>query len=198
MTRNDGDQNLAGLTVSTPPGFSGTLAGIPYCSDAALAAVASAAYSGLAELRGSVARVPGRHGDRWGGRRNPPLYVSGKVYLAGPYKGAPLSLAIVIPAVSGPYDLGNVVVRTALDVDPRDAHVTAISDPLPQIIEGIPLRLRHIRVNLDRPDFTLNPTNCDPLSVGARSWDEGAVAHYVRYQVANCALLPYGPRLTIR
>ena len=200
LTRNDGDQNLAGLTVSTPPGFSGTLAGIPYCPDAALADVANSAYPGLAELQGSVcpaSQVGTAIAGVGAGTR--PLYVSGKVYLAGPYKGAPLSLAIVIPAVSGPYDLGNVVVRTGLDVDPRDAHVTAVSDPLSKIIEGIPLRLRHIRVNLDRPGFTLNPTNCDALSVGASViGDQGGGAELTsRYQVANCALLPFGPKLAI-
>ncbi len=86
----------------------------------------------------------------------------GKVYLAGPYKGAPLSLLVVIPAVSGPYDLGNVVVRAAINVDQTTAQVTTVSDPLPQIIEGIPLRTRAIRVNLDRPEFAINPTNCEP------------------------------------
>ena len=201
LTRGDGDQNLADLTISTPPGFSGTLAGIPYCPDAALSAVSTAAYSGLAELRSSVCPEASQIGTAvvGAGAGTRPVYVSGKVYLAGPYKGAPLSLAIVIPVVSGPYDLGNEVVRTALDVDPRDAHVTAISDPLPKIIEGIPLRLRHIRVNLDRPNFTLNPTNCDALSVkGSIMGDQGGAADLLsHYQVANCALLPFAPKLAL-
>src|SRR6185437_12159852 len=94
-----------------------------------------------------------------------PLYLPGVVYLAGPYKGAPLSLLVVIPAVSGPYDLGNVAVRAAVQVNRVSTQVTTTSDPLPQILEGIPLRGRSIRVNFDRPNFAINPTNCEPLSV---------------------------------
>ena len=201
LTRDDGDQNLAGLTVATPPGFSGTLAGIPYCSETALGAVASATYSGLAELQSSICPASSQVGTAvvGAGAGTHPVYVAGKVYLAGPYKGAPLSLAIIVPAVSGPYDLGNVVVRTALNVDRRDAHVTAISDPLPKIIDGIPLRLRQIRVNLDRPGFTLNPTNCAPLSVRASVLGDqaGQADLFSHYQVANCALLPFAPKLSL-
>src|SRR5262249_31757491 len=128
------------------------------------------------------------------------IYLGGKVYLAGPYKGAPLSLAIVTPAVSGPYDLGNVVVRTAIHVDPLDAHVTALSDPLPQIFEGIPLRLRSVQIRLDRPHFALTPTNCSGFQVGAAiTGTQGTVADMAsHYQVANCTLLPYKPSLGIR
>jgi hypothetical protein len=107
---------------------------------------------------------------------------------------------VVVPAVSGPYDLGNVVIRAAIHVDPVTAQVTTISDPLPQILEGIPLRARSIRVNLDRPDFALNPTNCDPHSVDATvSGDQGAVLQLSsHHQVANCAALPFGPKLALK
>ena len=88
--------------------------------------------------------------------------MDGKAYLAGPYKGAPLSLVVVVPAVSGPYDLGNVAVRAAIYVNPVTAQVTTISDPLPQILDGIQLRGKSLRVNIDRPNFALNPTNCRP------------------------------------
>ncbi len=129
-----------------------------------------------------------------------PLYVPGRVYLAGPYRGAQLSLVAIVPAVSGPYDLGNVVVRTALHVDPTDAHITAVSDPLPQIIQGIPIRLRSLRVNLDRSGFTLNPTNCSALSTTAQIFGaEGSGAGLAqKFQVANCGTLPFGPRLAFR
>ena len=107
---------------------------------------------------------------------------------------------MITPAVSGPYDLGNVVVRAALQVNPETAQVTAVSDPLPQILEGIPLRLRSILVNLDRPNFTLNPTNCDPLSVDAQVFgDEGAVStSSTHFQVANCGALPFAPKFALR
>ena len=200
VTRSDGDQNLAGLTVNTPPGFLATLAGVPYCSDAAIAHAASG-YSGLAELESPSCPAASQVGTAvtGAGAGTHPLYVSGKVYLAGPYEGAPLSLAVVTPAVSGPYDLGNVVVRVALHVDPTDAHITAISDPLPQILEGIPLRLRSVRINLDRPNFAINPTNCNPLAVNANlTGDEGALASLSEhFQVANCGSLPFSPKLTL-
>ena len=126
--------------------------------------------------------------------------MSGRVYLAGPYKGAPLSLVVVVPAVAGPYDLGNVAVRAAVHVDPVTAQVTAKSDPLPQIVEGIPLRLRSIRVNLDRPNFAINPTNCDPVHrLGIHIRDRRLRRRSDdRYQVANCASLAYEPTATFR
>jgi hypothetical protein len=111
-----------------------------------------------------------------------------------------LSLEVVIPAVSGPYDLGNVAVRAAIHVNPITAQVTTVSDPLPQILGGIPLRIRSILVNLDRPDFALNPTNCEPFSVdGTTLGNEGGQANQsVPFQVANCFSLPFAPKLALR
>lgn len=202
LTRRDGDQNLAGLTLSTPPGFSATLKGIPYCPEAAIAKLAGKGVTGLAELAQSSCPAASQVGTAvtGAGAGDHPLYTPGRVYLAGPYKGAPLSLATVVPAVSGPYDLGNVVVRAALDVNPTNAQVTAVTDPLPQILDGIPLRLRSIRVELDRPGFTLNPTNCEPHATTAKvSGTEGATAMgSSHYQVGNCADLDFGPKLGLR
>ena len=106
---------------------------------------------------------------------------------------------MITPAVSGTYDLGNVVVRAALHVNPETAQVTAVSDPLPSILDGIPLRLRSILVNLNRPGFALNPTNCDPFTVGAQlTGDQGTVANLSEdFQVANCTDLPFAPRLSL-
>jgi hypothetical protein len=202
VTRSDGDQNLTGLSVKTPPGLSATLAGVRYCSDASLASAAASSYSGITEQQ-SPSCPPGSligTSVAGAGAGTHPVYLPGKVYLAGPYKGAPLSLATITPAVSGPYDLGNVVVRAALHVDPTDAHITAVSDPLPQIVQGIPIRLRSLRIALDRPDFVLNPTNCSPLAVAATlSGDQGATSELSRhFQMANCATLPYGPQLSLK
>jgi hypothetical protein len=202
ITRADGDQNLSSIAVKTPPGFSATLKGVPYCADAAIEATAAASYSGAAEQASPKCPAASQIGTATAGvgAGTYQAYFAGKVYLAGPYKGEPLSIAVVTPAVSGPYDLGNVVVHAAIDVDPATAQVTAFSDPLPQILDGIPLRLRFIRVDLDRPDFALNPTNCDPFSVDATiGGDEGGVASpRAGFQVANCANLPYGPKLSLR
>jgi len=201
INREDGEQNLDGLTVKTPPGFSATLKGIPYCPESAIDTLGQDGYSGQAELAQPSCPVASQIGSSVAGvgAGSHPLYTGGKVYLAGPYKGAPLSLEVVVPAVSGPYDLGVVAVRAALFVDPVTAQVTAVSDPLPRIFAGIPLRIRYIEVGLDRPDFTLNPTNCDPSSVATDiSGDEGAAAHpSVHFQVSNCAALPYRPKLAL-
>ncbi len=201
VTRNDGDQNLVGLNVSAPPGFAATLRGIPYCPQAALERLVGADYSGIAEIGSPACPAASQIGTAvaGAGAGTHPLYVDGRVYLAGPYKGAPLSLEAVVPAVSGPYDLGVVAVRAAIFVDPATAEVTTVSDPLPQIVAGIPLRTRSIDVKLDRPDFTLNPTNCDPFSVDAAIFgNQGAVAgRSNHFQVANCGDLSYAPKLTI-
>jgi hypothetical protein len=202
LIRADGEQNLTGLSVKTPPGFTANLRGIPYCSEAVLANLSGLGYSGLVEQASPSCPVASQVGTATvgSGAGTHPLYTQGKAYLAGPYKSAPLSLAVVVPAVSGPYDLGTVSVRAAIFVDPVTAQVRTVSDPLPQILEGIPLRVRSVRVNLDRPGFALNPTNCDPLSVDATVLgDEGAVATpSSHFQVANCARLPYAPRLSLK
>jgi hypothetical protein len=200
LTRQDGDQGLAGLTVKTPPGFSASLAGVPYCPDSAIAQIAS--RTGLAEQSSPACPQASRIGTvtAGAGAGTHPLYVGGSAYLAGPYEGAPLSMVVVVPAISGPYDLGNVAVRVALQVDPESARITAISDPLPQILEGIPLRTRFVRVDLDRPGFALNPTNCDPFAVaGTIAGAEGATSEQsAPFQVANCADLPHAPKLSLR
>jgi hypothetical protein len=202
LGRVDGDQNLLSTTVNTPPGFLATLKGIPYCPEAELTKLGGTDYSGRAELAAPACPAASRVGSVTvgSGAGSRPVYTPGQVYLAGPYKGAPLSFAFVVPAVSGPYDLGNVTVRIALYVNPVDATVTAVSDPLPQILKGIPLRLRTANINLDRPGFTLNPTNCDPFSVDTSLvGTEGAVSTtHSHFQVANCANLGFQPKLSLK
>ena len=199
FTRQDGDQNLTGVTVTNPPGFTAKLAGVAYCPEAAIAQLRDSQYSGLAELAAPACPSASQIGTvvAGAGAGNHPLYIPGKVYLAGPYRGAPLSLVAVVPAVSGPYDLGDIAVRAAISIDPLTGQVTTASDALPQILEGIPLRTRFIRVTLDRPDFARNPTNCAPLVGGGQmTGDEGGVASDKQhFQVADCASLPFGPKL---
>jgi hypothetical protein len=199
--RDDGDQNLSAINVSTPTGFSGKLAGIPYCSEAALATASNPLYTGLTEIANPICGTASQIGTAVAaaGAGSRPLYQPGKVFLAGPYKGAPLSLVVVVPAVSGPFDLGNIVTRAAINVNPSTARVTTLTDPLPQIIEGIPLRVRSVAVKLDRPEFALNPTNCSKLSTDATLFgdEDGQAAISSHYQVANCAGLSFKPRLTL-
>jgi hypothetical protein len=202
LTREDGDQFLSALRVKTPPGFAATLKGVPYCPEAAIAAVTSASYSGVGEQLNPSCPQASQVGEVIGGAGagSRPFHAPGRAYLAGPYKGAPLSLVTIVPAVSGPYDLGNIMVRNALYVDPVSAQVSAVSDPLPQIVEGVPLRVRSVLVTLDKPNFTLNPTNCDPLAIQtAISGAEGATATpSAHFQVANCANLPFAPKLSLK
>ena len=119
--------------------------------------------------------------------------------MAGPFKGAPLSLVAITPALAGPYDYGTVVVRVALHIDPLDAHVIADSETVPEIIGGIPLRLRSIQVNINKPNFMINPTNCSPFSVASEGvGDQGTVANFSsHFQAVNCETLPFAPRMSI-
>jgi hypothetical protein len=127
-----------------------------------------------------------------------PFYVSGPVYLTGPYDGAPFGLSIVVNAIAGPFDLGSVVVRASIAVDPGDAHLTISSAPLPQILAGVPLRLRTVDLNIDRPGFVINPTDCGPLAVtGTISSTQDAVENAASpFRVAGCMGLAFAPRVT--
>jgi hypothetical protein len=199
LDRNDGDQFLGDLNFTMPPGFTGSLRGISYCPEAAITHAAQ--NPGLTEQAipscpatseigtSNVAAGPGSH----------PFHAVGKIYMAGPFKGGPLSLVVVTPALAGPYDYGTEVVRVAVHVDPLDAHVIAVSDTVPQIIGGIPLRIRSIQVNLDKPNFIINPTNCSPFSIASQGiGDQGTVADFSSYfHAVNCATLGFAPKMTM-
>jgi hypothetical protein len=200
LDRDDGEQYLGDLNFKMPPGFTGDLRGIPYCPESAV--LAAAARSGRAEQAQpscpaasqigttNVAAGPGEH----------PFHAIGRLYLTGPLHGAPLSLAAITPALAGPYDYGNVVVRVALHVDPLTAQVTAVSDTMPQIIGGVPIRMRSIQVNIDRERFTINPTNCAPMTVDSQGiGDQGSITDFSSYfHAVNCAGLGFKPKMTVR
>jgi hypothetical protein len=199
LRRQDGSQQLRALEVSPPQGLLAKLAGTTRCSDAAL--VAAASKSGLAEKAGPSCPASSRVGAvvAAAGAGPAPYYAEGTAYLAGPYKGAPLSLAIVTPATAGPFDLGTIVVKTALYVDSKSARISAISDPIPHILEGIPLDVRSVQVALDRPNFVLNPTSCDPMAVQGQALSAlGQVASLQsRFQLAECTRLGFKPKMTL-
>jgi len=159
--RDDGEQEIKAVSVTLSEGLTGNLSGIPYCSEAAIAAAGST--TGVAQQASPSCPAASRVGSATiaAGSGTGPLQVGGTAYLAGPYKGAPLSLVVITPAVAGPYDLGTVVVRSALEVNPRTAQITAVSDPIPDVFGGVKLSIRRIDVNVDRERFMLNPTNCD-------------------------------------
>jgi hypothetical protein len=202
LSRDDGTQRFSGLSLTTPPGLTAHLRGIPYCPDAALASIPSAEGSGRAEIDDPACPAASRIGvaSLGVGAGPSPLFLdTGRVYLAGPYRGAPLSAALVVPAVIGPLDLGNVVLREALDVDPTTAQVTFRSDPLPRILHGILLDVREVRIDLNRPGLTHNPTDCDPLSIGAEVSGDGTASASVsrRFQATGCEHLPFKPKLRL-
>ena len=204
LSREDGTQRLGSMHVTLPKGLLGDLSGIPYCPDSVLAAIA--AGKGAAEAAAPSCPAASEIGDVkvGAGSGASPFYArTGHAYLTGPYHRATVSLAVVMPALAGPFDLGNVVVRTALRVDPETARITANVGPLPRTLDGIPLDLRDIRVTLDRNRFTLNPSSCEPLrvrsGVGVVGGVGGVVAHPTdRYQASACERLGFRPSLSLR
>jgi hypothetical protein len=198
LTRENGTQRLSAINVSLPPGLTGKLAGVQECSDAQIAtATARTGFGeGASEQAGPSCPQTSEIGTvTVGAGSGSPLYVGGRAYLAGPYKGAPLSLAIITPAIAGPFDLGAVVVRAALYVNPATAQVTVRSDPVPTILQGIPLDIRSIAVLINRPQFMLNPTSCEPMTVTgeAISTQNQVAALSSRFQVGACQGLRFKP-----
>jgi hypothetical protein len=208
IARADGNQELKGADVTLPPGLTAKLAGLTYCPEAALAA--AGANSGLAEAANPSCPASSYIGGALtvAGSGPSPIQIGGKVFLAGPHKGAPLSLAVVTPATAGPFDLGTVVVRVALFVDPRTAQVRAVSDAIPHIYGGAKLGIRSVMVRLDRPNFSLNPTNCASFSTGGFLYGGGAdpsnpaafsatpVAAF--FKATGCRKLDFRPKLFLR
>jgi hypothetical protein len=194
ITREDGQPNISALSATLPEGLLAKLAGVAVCPDAFAVSGACPAQSRVGNVVAGV------------GAGANPLFVPqpGKaltaLYLAGPYKGAPYSLVAKIPAQAGPFDLGTVAVRNALRIDPVTAQVTATSDPLPQILEGIPISYRDVRVEVDRPEFTLNPTSCEPMAISARIGSTAGVASEAsdRFRAVDCERLGFAPKLSLR
>jgi hypothetical protein len=187
LGREDGEQDIAGIQVTTPPGLSGILTGIPLCGEPQASLGTCPETSRIGTM--TVAAGAGSH----------PFYEKGSLYLTGPYRGAPFGLSIVVPTVAGPFNLGNVVVRAKIDIDPRTTALTVTSDPLPQIIDGIPLRLRTANVTVEREHFVFNPTNCAQMSITATiTGSQGATHHAsVPFAVSGCAGLHFQPTFKV-
>jgi uncharacterized repeat protein (TIGR01451 family) len=203
ISRPDGSQHFTGIETTLPQGLLGKLAGVSYCPESAIAKAKGreAPERGKAERGEPSCPPPSDVGTVQvaAGAGNAPIRVSGHAYLAGPYKGAPLSLVVIVPAVAGPFDLGTVVDRVALNVGEYDARIHAVADPLPTILDGIPLDVRSIEVKLDRSEFTLNPTSCEAMAIeGSVSTQAGQTAPLNnRFQVGECGRLAFKPKLSI-
>ncbi len=193
MSREDGNQNLDAIQLKMPSGLLGTLSSVKLCGEAE----GNAGTCGPESLIGETTVSVGLGG-------NPYTVKGGRVYITGPYKGAPYGLSIVNPAKAGPFDLGQVVVRAKIEVNPENAALTITSDStgpyaIPQIIDGIPLQIKHVNVSINRPDFTFNPTNCSPQEIGGSltSSQGEATALHVPFQVTNCAILKFKPIFSV-
>jgi hypothetical protein len=192
--RNDSEQNLSGLDITLPRGEAASFAGIPRCEGANAETGECPPGSRIGKTTVAVGVGP------------EPLWVPQPdkrptaIYLGGPYKGAPFSIVAVVPAQAGPFDLGNEVVRSAIEVDPETVEATAKTDPLPQFKEGIPLAYKTINVELDRPGFALNPTSCARKQTLATLISTvGTIAHpNSLFAVSNCSRLPFKPKLSFR
>lgn len=210
LTRTDGEQEITSYSSKLPPGLLGKIAGVPYCSDAAIEAAKS--RSGVTETEHPSCPAASEIGHTVAGYGVGGVlaYAPGRLYLAGPFHGAPLSIVAIDAATVGPFDLGVIVVRSAIEVDRQSAQVSidsAASDPIPHIRDGIPLRLRDIRVYISRPGFTVNPTSCEPSAVSSTL--TGSTAPFTDpkdisatlsdpFHVLFCSSLAFAPRLALR
>jgi hypothetical protein len=211
LSREDTEQEITSYSLVLPKGITGKLAGIPFCADAAIAAART--RQGAAEIAAPSCPAASQIGRTLSGYGVGPAltYAPGRIYLAGPYRGQPLSIVTINAATVGPFDLGTIVTRSAFAVDPSTAQLridTSASDPIPHILDGIPLHLRDVRVYMDRPQFTRNPTSCEPSQLvstltgsGARFGDpsdDSVVAIARHFQLLNCSTLDFRPKLGLR
>jgi hypothetical protein len=202
LTRKDGEREITRLDAVLPKGVVGKIAGMTRCGDAEVNA--AKAKSGKAELAAPSCPAASKIGSTLGGAGVGEVltYVPGSVYLGGSFAGNPLSIIAITPAVTGPFDIGTVVVRQGLSLDQSTGEVLidgAAGGQIPRILAGIPLRLRDLRVDVDRPDFTLNPTNCDPLMTKASVFGvQTPFQASAPYRATNCAALKFKPKLTLK
>jgi hypothetical protein len=214
ISRKDGEQDITRLSFVLPPGVVAKIAGVPYCPEAGIARAISrtGAHGGAEELADPSCPAASQIGrtQAAAGVGSQLTYVPGRLYLAGPFHGDPLSVVSVTPAVAGPYDAGTVVVRAALTLNPATGEAEldgSASDPIPHILKGIPLNVRDLRVYVDKPEFSLNATSCAEEQARATLFGGGTVlapAHdspfglQARYQAADCAALGFQPKMSIR
>ena len=215
LFRSDSEQEITHFSIKLPPGITGKLAGIPYCSDAAIEAAKARTgpHGGQEELDSPSCPAASEIGRTLAGAGvgSALAYAPGKVYLAGPYHGSNLSMVAITAGVVGPFDIGTVVVREGFKINPETAEVfidSTGSDPIPHIIRGIPVHLRDIRAYVDRPEFVLNPTDCTPTSTASTvlgagldfvsEADDNPITVTSRFQAADCAALSFAPRLTFK
>ncbi len=175
------------MQVHTPVGLLGMLSKVPLCEEpqASQGTCSEASQLGTTSVEA--------------GSGPQPLGVRGRVYLTGPDAGAPFGLSIVVPAIAGPFNFGNVVVRSRIDVDPSTSALTVTSDPLPQFRDGVPLRIQTLNVTVDKPGFMFNPTSCTAKQITATlEAEQGATVNVsTPFAVEGCKNLPFKPSFKV-
>jgi uncharacterized repeat protein (TIGR01451 family) len=186
VKREDREQDISSVSSTLPEGLLASVADVAQCPEPQASQGACPASSLIGSATAGI------------GAGSEPFYQSGKVYFTGPYGGAPFGLSVVVPAVAGPFNLGNVIVRVALFINPTTAQVTAVSSALPQIIDGVPLRIRTVNVTLSNPAFTFNPTSCAGSNITGTIYStQGAKAGVATpFNAAGCKNLPFKPGFT--
>ncbi len=202
LTRADGESEVSSFSTSMPEGLTGVLTGIPFCPEAAIELART--KTGVQEQNEPSCPAASQLGHSLVGTGvgSALAYTPGRIYLAGPFHGDPFSLVSVTSAVVGPFDLGTVVIRFGLRIDPRTAQVNVDpsgSEPIPTIIQGIVTHVRDIRVYIDRPNFTLNPTSCAPMAISSTLTSNLGQSSTTssRFQAADCANLAFKPSFTV-
>jgi hypothetical protein len=210
LTRTDTEQEIVSYSATFPPGLLGKLVGVPFCPDSAIEAAAHA--SGVGERDNPSCPAASQIGRTVAGYGvgTVPTYAPGNLYLAGPYRGSQLSVVAIDSALVGPFDLGTVIVRSAIRVDPTTAQASIDAtgtDPIPHIVDGIPIHLRDVRVYVDRPQFTINPTSCATSQISSALGGSGQLfsapsddtlaTATARYQAFNCSALGFQPKLSL-
>lgn len=193
LSREDDEQALRGFELELPDGELAKIKGVPLCADGAAAPGNCPTDSAIGHLLAAAGPGPEPLWVPQPGKAEP------RVYLGGPYEGSPFSIVTVVPAQAGPFDLGNVVVRSGLALNPDTNRAVIKADPLPQFFEGVGLAYRRLHVVIDRPNFSVNPTDCRPMAVESTvSSVQGAVAHpSTSFQVGGCKRLRFKPKLML-
>ncbi len=193
LSRGDGEQRIEALQFTAPPGLSGVLSSVPLCGESQAAAGTCPSSSQIGHTIVGAGAGPA------------PLYIPeagqppAPIYLTGPYKGAPFGLSIVVPVIAGPFNLGVVVVRAAISIDPHTAQIVVTTDPLPQILAGVPTNLRQINAVIDRAKFMINPTNCSPLAFSGTAQSAQGIRAPIStpFEVGSCRQLQFAPKIKV-
>jgi hypothetical protein len=210
IIRNDGEQEITGFDSTLAPGVTANLTGVPFCPESAITAAKTKTGAQEEAEPSCAASSQIGHTVTEAGVGGTLAQAPGKLYMGGPFEGASFSIISITSARVGPYDLGTVVVHLPLSIDKNSATVhvgSGAPDQIPHIIKGVIVHVRNVRVYVDRPNFTLNPTSCEHLTFSATIVGSGQ--NYVSptddvpvtvtnpFQAADCSSLKFTPKINV-